>query len=86
MTESNAPESTAPVSPGDEPPRFSIVRGNPTDAELAAVTAVVTAMADELASSHSPVTVPQRNAWSYSQRGLRRPIAPGAGAWNRHDF
>jgi hypothetical protein len=66
----------------DDAPQLRVLAGNPTATELAAVTAVVSALAAEHEGRR--ITVPQpRSAWSHSQRPLRREIAPGAGAWNR---
>lgn len=56
-----------------------VVAGNPTPEELAAVTVVLELMLDEL--SHSAAMVPVRSAWQRSQRAVRTPLVPGAGAW-----
>jgi len=67
---------------GDNPD-FRVLAGNPTPTELAAVTAVLSAMVEEADGRRMPVATPARNAWSLSQRALRRAIVPGPGAWNR---
>jgi hypothetical protein len=67
----------------DAAPEFTVLAGNPTASELAAVTAVLTAMAEESDGRRMPVPAPTRNAWSLSQRALRRAIVPGDGAWKR---
>jgi hypothetical protein len=67
----------------DATPDFRVLSGNPTASELAAVTAVLTAMVEDSDGKRMPVADPSRNAWSLSQRTLRRAIVPGAGAWTR---
>ncbi|MFD1715550.1 acyl-CoA carboxylase epsilon subunit [Amnibacterium flavum] len=47
-----------------------VVSGNPTDEELAAVVAVLTAAADERPAAEPAATV-EPNAWAKSQRSLR---------------
>ena len=58
-----------------------IVNGSPTAAELAAVTAVIHGVLDELAENEATRTRATTTAWQRSQRGLRGTIRPGAGAW-----
>ena len=62
-------------------PGLRIVGGNPTPAELAAVTAVLTAVLDELSSEHEKRAESGPDAWQRSQRPIRTPLAPGRGAW-----
>ena len=56
---------------------FRVVRGTPTDAELAALT-VVLAVAAEPTAEPRPVV---RSAWNDPAARLRRPLAVGPGAW-----
>lgn len=57
-------------------PLLSVVRGEPTPEQLAALIAVVAARA----SAGSPVeAAPQRSLWS--RPVLRTPLHPGPGAW-----
>jgi hypothetical protein len=63
------------------PPEFAIVAGSPTPAELAAVTAVLTALVEELEDSARTDHAPIVSAWQRSQRSIRVPLRPGAGAW-----
>ncbi|TQM82744.1 acyl-CoA carboxylase epsilon subunit-like protein [Saccharothrix saharensis] len=59
-------------------PHLRVVRGNPDDVELAAVTAVVVG----LASAGGPTAdEPRRSAWSDKSRQVRRPLPHGPGAW-----
>ncbi|TQL48674.1 acyl-CoA carboxylase epsilon subunit-like protein [Homoserinimonas aerilata] len=78
----NAPDAVGGMdAPATVAPVVAIVGGNPSAAEVAAVTAVVTAAIDELASAGDDGPEPQPSAWSRSQRGIRTPMHPGAGAW-----
>ncbi len=63
-------------------PIFTVVAGNPTPTELAAVTAVLTALTEEASATAVP-TEPVSDEWARSQRVGRKPMVPGAGAWNR---
>ncbi|MGW4483630.1 acyl-CoA carboxylase subunit epsilon [Amycolatopsis sp. NPDC004368] len=60
-------------------PLLRVVRGNPDDAELAALTAVVAAVA---ASSGSAPAAPRRTSW-WTDRATRLGTLPqpGDGAW-----
>ncbi len=60
---------------------FAIVGGNPTSAEIAAVTGVLSAVLEELASEHTRAHAPVVSAWQLGQRGLRVPLQPAPGAW-----
>lgn len=56
-----------------------ILAGNPTEEEIAAVTAVLTAALDQLAAEerrHDPGITP----WQRSQRRMRDPLVPGTWA------
>lgn len=50
-------------------------------ADVAAVTAVLTAALDELAASHAADAATPISAWQRGQRQLRTPLVPGPGAW-----
>lgn len=56
---------------------FSVTAGNPTDEELAAVTALL------LAIARTPAAPPvhQVGGWADPALRLRRPLPPGPGAW-----
>lgn len=60
---------------------FAIVGGNPTSAEIAAVTGVLSAVLEELAQEHTRASAPVLSGWQKSQRGIRSPLHPGPGAW-----
>ena len=59
-------------------PFLRIVRGNPDDEELAALTAVIAAAASAPAAPERPR---RASAWADRARRLRVAPVPGAGAW-----
>ncbi|TDE15814.1 acyl-CoA carboxylase subunit epsilon [Jiangella asiatica] len=59
-----------------ETPLLRVVRGNPTDEELAALVVVLTAKAT---AGRAP-SGPRRSSWA-SYWAYRAPLTPGAGAW-----
>lgn len=68
----------------ESPSTASVIRIVSTGADaadVAAVTAVLTAALDELAASQAADTATPVSAWQRGQRQLRTPIAPGPGAW-----
>lgn len=70
------------MSEQDEQPQrplLRIVRGEPNDAELAALTGVVAGLA--ATSGGATSAPPQRSAWGSRASMLRRPLTPGPGAW-----
>jgi len=77
------PDSAAPdtAAPDAAAPAISILGGNPTAEELAAVTAVIAGVLEELANEHSRAAADGPSAWQRSQRQLRGPLHPGAGVW-----
>lgn len=60
---------------------IKVLRGQPTDEELAAVFMVITAQAAAagLASKRSQL----RPEWNAAHRGVRKSIKHGAGTWRR---
>ncbi len=70
-----------PASGGGQgvlPPLLRVVRGGPTDEELAALTVVVAALAGRERPRRRPVPV---GAWA-SPAGAHRPVLrPGPGGW-----
>jgi hypothetical protein len=55
-----------------------ITGGHPSDEEIAAVTAVVSAALEELASESGRRQRTTATAWERGQRGVRTPMTPGA--------
>jgi len=62
-----------------EAPRFRVVRGQPTEEELAALVAVLTALPDGSAAPPTPAAAD--SGWSAYWRSLRAPVEPGAQSW-----
>jgi hypothetical protein len=63
-----------------------VVRGHPTEEEVAAVVAVLTAkLAARERAALTPPSPRRRPAAGWAQRArlLRAPLAPGPGAWRR---
>ena len=77
-------EGTAP-DPSTLPPAAADVRvvsGHPSDVEIAAVTAVLAALAEQRAVAVAEeAVVPPPSAWERSRRGIRKPIEGGPGRW-----
>jgi hypothetical protein len=71
---------SAQVEPRPEPePLFRVVRGTPTDVELAALSVV---LAVRLRSGDAPTPPRQApTAWAASARGGRHDGRPGPDAW-----
>jgi hypothetical protein len=57
---------------------FRVVKGTPTDAELAALTVVLAAAAAASPADPRPAV---RSAWNDPASRLRRPLAVGPGTW-----
>jgi hypothetical protein len=67
------------VTAGDDRPPLLVIRGDATDEEVAALTAVLQAMA-----AGSTASGPSRRArpeWSSPRRSHRRPLSQGPGGW-----
>jgi len=60
---------------------IAIVGGNPTAVEVAAVTAVLTGVLEELANELGRTEAAGPSAWQRSQRPIRSAVHPGAGVW-----
>jgi hypothetical protein len=66
------------VSAAEQPqPDIRILSGNPDAAEIAAVTAVLTAALDELAGDERRRQSAGPSAWQRSQRAVRTPLTRG---------
>ncbi len=59
---------------------FTVLNGDPTPEELAAVTAVIEAMIEEQGENDAK-RGRGMSAWQRSQRAVRGTLAPGYGAW-----
>ncbi|HEY1531310.1 MAG TPA: acyl-CoA carboxylase subunit epsilon [Galbitalea sp.] len=60
---------------------LAVVSGNPDPEELAALTAVLAEVLDEMAAEQGRRESAATSAWARSQRGVRTPLQPGPGAW-----
>ena len=59
-----------------------VTAGNPSEEEIAAVTAVLAALAEQRGSVPAEdAVVPPPSAWDRSRRGIRSPIEVGRGRW-----
>ncbi len=74
------PDGTVNAHPAGAP-ALRIVRGEPTDAEVAAVTAVLLAAAATTTAT-APAGPPRRGRWGDPSDLLRQPLHPGQGAWS----
>ncbi|MEJ1229347.1 MAG: acyl-CoA carboxylase subunit epsilon [Galbitalea sp.] len=80
---SDGPQSSDERGAETAPPRpdIAVLAGNPDDLELAAVTAVLETVLEELAEEHGRRESATPSAWERSQRTVRAPLNPGPGAW-----
>jgi len=64
---------------------LQVIRGKPTDAELAAVIVVLASRLRPVAAGGVQPTpsTGSRSAWSIRSRLLRQSLSPGPGAWKR---
>jgi hypothetical protein len=65
------------VSQPDPRPALTVVRGDASPEELAALVAVLAARGSGEAAPEEPA----RPRWGAPGTGLRRPVQPGPGAW-----
>jgi len=66
------------MNPMDEP-IFSVVKGSPTDDELAAIITVLTTL--QRTGNAAEGEPPRPSGWSAYWRSVRPVVAPGPGAW-----
>jgi hypothetical protein len=62
----------------EQPYDIRIAGGNPSDEDIAAVTAVLGLALEELAGDHGRRQRLTPSAWERSQRSVRTPLTPGA--------
>ncbi|SFO04457.1 acyl-CoA carboxylase epsilon subunit [Mycetocola miduiensis] len=82
------PKRGVPARPGpfvteesDDGVNVRVLRGSPTPAEIAAVTAVLTAAVVEESAGADAVLSHGPSAWQRSTRILRTPLMAGPGQW-----
>ncbi|HEY6278517.1 MAG TPA: acyl-CoA carboxylase epsilon subunit [Streptosporangiaceae bacterium] len=67
-----------------EPPELTVVAGQPTAGELAALTAALTAVLAARASQERAAAARWRpGGWADRAHLLRAPLVPGADVWRR---
>ncbi len=65
-------------TPNTDPPFVCVVKGSPTDVELAALVAVLAAATSAAGPASTP---PPPSGWSAYRRSVRTPLVPGPDAW-----
>jgi len=70
---------SAEATPEQRRALFRVVRGGPTDEEIAALTAVLAAAASTPRTPEAPTR--PRSAWNDPVARLRPTLTPGPGAW-----
>ncbi|MFP5281933.1 MAG: acyl-CoA carboxylase subunit epsilon [Actinomycetes bacterium] len=73
--------SAANEAVAGEAPLIRVVRGQPTDEELAALITVLTALGRGSGGESPDSSSPASSGWSAYWRSLRAPLAPGPRAW-----
>jgi hypothetical protein len=82
MAEATTPEDVAPAGPaGFDRSQIEFVTRGVTDAEVAAVTAVLRGLLQEESDQLRRSPERLRSAWDVGQRAIRSPLEPGAGRW-----
>lgn len=80
-TSATSPEATSLPGREDEAPLFSVVRGNPTDEEVAVLAAALTALQYQGQKNHESLASWQRVLNRGQKLGVR--LRPGPGSWRR---
>jgi hypothetical protein len=60
---------------------MQFVGGNPSALEIAATTAVLVGVLEELSGHEESTSAPVQSAWDRNSRAIRMPLHPAAGAW-----
>lgn len=68
---------TAPERGAETPPVVSVLRGDPTPDEVAALLVVLASRQPATGTNRGP----RRSLWASRARTLRVPLFPGRGAW-----
>ncbi|ASU85543.1 acyl-CoA carboxylase subunit epsilon [Nocardiopsis gilva YIM 90087] len=79
--------SNAAEQPRSPAPYLRVVRGDPSNEEVAALVTVLTARARATRTAHAAAASGRGapSAWRDRSRLVRRPLTPGPGAW-RNSF
>lgn len=81
MTHNAESETDAGAAAATAAPSFSVISGNPTPAELAAVTAILSAAIEEAKTTGRRTEERGLNAWQLAQRPIRASLNRGVGTW-----
>ncbi|NLA10406.1 MAG: acyl-CoA carboxylase subunit epsilon [Microbacteriaceae bacterium] len=63
---------------------IAVLRGNPSEDELAALIAVVSDAYEAEVEGAIADDTPPASAWARAQRAMRPPLSHGPGAWERY--
>ena len=74
-------DASAASAERETAPGVTVVAGSPTDVELAAAHAVLSAVLVEQHERGAERVVPPVDLWSSRAHAMRQPLAPGPGAW-----
>ena len=72
---------TEQISPEEQGPLFQVVSGNPSDEELAALTALLTVVRRGRGRPHAPVNSAIAGGWRSHWHLVRHAELKGHGAW-----
>lgn len=79
---SQAPDAPDGDAAGNSVPAdIEVLSGRPDEEEMAAITAVLAGVLEELAEEQGRREQASTSAWARSQKALRNPLHPGAGVW-----
>jgi hypothetical protein len=74
-------EQATPVTAAGPGPVLTVVRGNPSAEQIAALVAVLAARAASAVKAEGGSRAAVRSEWSARSRLLRAPLRPGSGGW-----
>ena len=60
---------------------FTVVKGKPSDADLAAISVVLAALRRSRGNPHAPEAKARVGGWTSYWHNLRHPAVPGSDAW-----
>lgn len=80
--DTGAVAGTAVTAEIADPLGLRVISGDPTAQELAAVTAVISGVVEEIADARELAAPVAGSQWTSRSAALRQPLAAGRGAWN----
>jgi hypothetical protein len=81
MTDAQSPDAVPEGEADAVGADLAIISGSPDAEDMAALTAVLAEVLEELAAEQGRRELAIPSAWAKSQRPIRLPLTPGAGAW-----